>query len=164
MGYESEWKLAIVASTNTKLSEFIQWMEDYVNDTLKAFDARDCMQCILACEVARWKTAIEFGGSGTECGAYWNSVIYDIRIRAKGDKELDSAYARTGEDFDDNDLRHGDHTSVYIHRRISGFDYTGIAPIKKQVNAISEDQQPEEEKCGCGKMKDVDKSCWWCGG
>jgi len=29
---------------------------------------------------------------------------------------------------------------------------------------IFEPEQPTEESCACGRMKDIGHKCWWCGG
>ena len=163
MGYRSEWKLAISATTNTKLLEFIQWMSDYEKDASKSVSAADCMRWILFNEVDRSNTTVEFEDQSTKCSFDWDSVISDIIDRADNDEELDSAYARIGEECDDNDVRQGDYTYVYINRSISDIGYCDIPEGKEQVVAIYEDQKPQEEKCDCGKMKDVGMSCWWCG-
>ena len=168
MGYRSDWKLAINAATNEKLIKTIQWMEDYSKDTSINEDCREIMEFILSCEEARGDTYVEFYETYTKCYNPWDSVIQDIFDHAEEDEELDAAYARFGEESDDNDVRNGSWTYVYIERSLSDVDYCDIPEQKQEdVGILKQDllgvPKPIEEKCGCGKMKDAGKPCWWCG-
>jgi len=164
MGYRSEWKLAIAAATKQKLNEMLKWMLDYSTNGNIDEESRDIMEFILGYEVARSDECVEFEESSTKCYSPWDSVLQDIFEKCEEDPELDVAYARLGEEQDDNEIRQGDWTYVYIERRISDIDYGGVPEYKEEpVEAIFEDQQSQEEKCGCGKMKDAGKPCWWCG-
>ena len=45
------------------------------------------------------------------------------------------------------------------------FPYEEFVTKETSEKIKNQQQIPIEEKCGaCGKMKDVGKSCWWCGG
>ena len=64
--------------------------------------------------------------------------------------------------MDDNEIRQGDWSYIYMERRISDVDYCGVPEYKEEPQSPSV-SEPVEEQCGCGKMKDAGRPCWWCG-
>jgi len=161
MGYRSEWKLAILASSNQKLLAIIKWMEDYKNNQTKTQDTRNIMECILDSELNREDTTIEFGDISTKCYDPWDYVIDEILMHINADKDLDMAYSRIGEDDADSDNKYGDKGLVMlgIQRMILGPDFGEF----EEDDIIINTNQNQEVCTNCGRTKDINQQCWWCG-
>lgn len=174
MGYYSDWKIGICASSEAKLNEVIYWMEFYVKCSPVAQDKKEVMEYILSCRTDIHRGADENNvtfGDGSKCYDPWDSVLGDIKDFVRNDDELDMGYARIGEQLDDVETWSKDYCYPNIVREIADFDFH--APQKKAMPATtsvaaqqSAPSKKKEEQCqmpGCGRMKDIGSKCWACG-
>lgn len=131
MGYRSDF--ALIINTHDKADEVWDKLEDYVNDPGREQETRSLLEemMIHAC-VDKTDSVIEFRDSGWKLWR-WDDLLMELEDMFGEDPEIDIASIRLGEECDDNDIRHGNYTYVYMMRDID-IDRCDVPPAPKTMD------------------------------
>ena len=165
MGYRSDWAIGIAAATEDKLDSVINWMTDYSTNPSVDVDLRSIMEFILHNQTNKDDLNAGYSDASTKCNPPWDTVMLDLKAYIERDSELDMGYVRIGENYDDIETWSvNGYVDPIINRSIDGIDFCDIPKQESHQVAKAVNNTPAEEVCNhCNKMKDVGKSCWWCG-
>lgn len=143
MGYRSEWKL--VFNTAGRAKEVKQWFE---NEAKGGTPIANLMQEMLDHALQHEDdNVLEFGDDGWKLYD-WDGVISTCWEKWGDNEEVDYAYARLGEDYDDNDIQCGEFTYIGISRVLTDSDCYTVPKVEQEE--MGEVKQLPALKCTCG--------------
>lgn len=141
MGYRSDWK--IVFNTYKKTDHVLNCLKDFVVNN-SHHEAASLLEEMLA-EAIQYqdKNELHLGDEGWKLYS-WECALGVIGDLFDDDPEVDFASVRLGEEHDDNDVRCGDDTYLYIYRGIGDVD---VSPVDQFVP--QEKIKLTKETCDC---------------
>ena len=145
MGYRSDWR--IVFNTRNKAQVVWDTLHDYVVNN----DQQDPVVSLLSeiMDDADYQNQdanlLEYSGDFWKMHA-WDELIHELECMFEHDPEIDFAAIRLGEDHNDNEIRYGSHTRIYMVRSIGDAD---MADVPEAATKPIAQEAPEPAKCRC---------------
>lgn len=115
MGYRSDWR--IIFNTCGKQQHVWDTLQQYVAS--HTTDAAELLREMLSSAICHQDEDVLELADGSWKLQGWDDLTGILVNLFDGDNEIDIAWCRLGEDFDDTEVRHGGYTQIYVERSMN---------------------------------------------
>jgi len=141
MGYRSDWRIAF--NTHHKAKHVKDMLGDFVTNNPSHYVSpllEEMLQLAISHEDDSLFVLEETGWKLV----YWDELVSVLHDMFDDDPEVDFASIRLGEDCDDNEINHGNHTYVYMCRDMSDTDFDPVPAV-----LVVKQRAPGKKVCDC---------------